>query len=70
MTHTCKSRLAALLLAVALAPAAVCACAAPATGPVLPASTGAPATVTPTRSPNQRDTIQARVPPAIWHTSC
>jgi len=64
-------RLAVVSLVGALILSAACACLEPATMPDLPPGTAPPATATPTRSPNQRDAIQASHPAsAIWHTLC
>jgi hypothetical protein len=59
MVRTQIARRLALSLASALLLMAACACMEPVTVPELPPGTEPPTTVTPTRSPNQRDTIQA-----------
>ncbi|MCL6432045.1 MAG: hypothetical protein K6V36_14485 [Anaerolineae bacterium] len=64
MVRTQIVRRLALSLASALLLMVACACMEPVTVPELPRGTEPPTTVTPTRSPNQRDTIQAGTEPS------
>ncbi len=64
MVRTQIVRRLALALAGALVLVLACACMEPVAVPELPPGTEPPTTVTPTRSPNQRDAIQASAGPS------